>query len=510
MTDNNNSQAVGPLVVSKTNPRYFTRGPDDSPNGRAVYLTGSHIWNNFHDGMGSGAACADAPEPFDYAAYLQFLKAHGHNFIRLWRWEQFKSQAAGGSYHLCMTPQPWPRSGPGTAQDGKPKFDLAQFDPAYFDRLRERVIAAGDQGIYVAVMLFDGFALHLSPAPDNVEGHPFYAANNINGIGIRSILDYQVLPLDPGVGALQEAYIRKVVDTVQDLPNVLYEVANESSGGGPVPPIMAAMLGLTDGSEWGDSTAWQYGVITVVKDYEAQMGYARHPIGMTMQFPVADQLKVNDPLFNGPADWISPGYDDEIFTGGRHVMEPGAPPSRWLDNPPAADGRKVVVTDTDHYAPPDRVDALWAWKSFLRGHHPILMDFGIIAGVNPTDPAAGSPGVPPYQASEPARYAMGDTLRYAQKMKLLAMAPRGDLSSTGYVLANPGQEYLVLQPTESAAALTLELAAGTYTVEWYNVHSRETRDAPNVTVDRTTTIRFSTPFDTAAPAVLYLRQVRRS
>ena len=36
------------------------------------------------------------------------------------------------------------------------------------------------------------------------------------------------------VQALQEAYIRKVVDAVQDLPNVLYEVANESSGRGTV------------------------------------------------------------------------------------------------------------------------------------------------------------------------------------------------------------------------------------------------------------------------------------
>ena len=171
--------------------------------------------------MGPGADCAETPEQFDYDAYLAFLKEHGHNFIRLWRWEQFKSQAAGGNFHLCMTPQPWPRTGPGSAKDGKPKFDLDAFDQAYFDRLRERVIAAGDEGIYVAVMLFDGWALHLSPAPDNVEGHPFHAANNINGIGITSIVDYQVLPLDPRVQAIQEAYIRKVVDTVHDLPNVL-------------------------------------------------------------------------------------------------------------------------------------------------------------------------------------------------------------------------------------------------------------------------------------------------
>ncbi len=394
--------AAGPLVVSATNPRFFTVASGNDADRKVVYLTGSHIWNNFHDGMGPGAECPETPELFDYDAYLAFLKDHGHNFIRLWRWEQFKSQAAGGSYHLCMTPQPWPRTGPGTATDGKPKFDLSRFDPAYFERLRARVIAAGNAGIYVAVMLFDGFALHLSPAPDNVQGHPFYGANNVNEIGIASIVDEQVLPLDPRVQELQEAYIRKVVDTVHDLPNVLYEVANESSGGGSVDKIFAEALGLGDPPEWGDSTAWQYWVIDTLKQYEQQMGYANHPVGMTMQFPVADQRKVNEVLFNSPADWISPGYDDEIFADGGHPNAPGGPASRWFDNPPASDGRKVIITDTDHYAP-GKGDALWAWKSFLRGHHPILMDFGLIDGVNPPDPTAG---FAPYRAAISAQPAM--------------------------------------------------------------------------------------------------------
>ncbi len=242
--ENKMKTTLGPLIVSTTNSRYFTIRSDNAADHPAVYLTGSHIWNNFHDGMGPGADCPESPEEFDYAAYLTFLKDHGHNFIRLWRWEQFKSQAAGGSYHLCMTPQPWPRTGVGRAIDDKPKFDLSTFDTAYFDRLRHRIIVAGNMGIYVAVMLFDGFALHLSLAPDNVAGHPFYAANNVNGIGITSIVDYQVLPLDPGIQGIQEAYIRKVVDTVHDLPNVLYEVANESSGGGAVDKNFAEALGL--------------------------------------------------------------------------------------------------------------------------------------------------------------------------------------------------------------------------------------------------------------------------
>jgi hypothetical protein len=78
------------------------------------------------------------------------------------------------------------------------------------------------------------------------------------------------------------------------------------------------------------------------------MGYDTHPIGMTMQFPVPDQSKVNQVLFNSPADWISPGYDDAIFTGGGHPAEPGGPAFQWFANPPASDGTKVVITDTHH------------------------------------------------------------------------------------------------------------------------------------------------------------------
>ena len=75
------------------------------------------------------------------------------------------------------------------------------------------------------------------------------------------------------------------------------------------------------------------------------MGYDQHPIGMTMQFPVPDQTKVNDPLFNSPADWISPGFDDEIF---RNAAGPALP----LVRRPAGQRRqKVIITDTDHYAP---------------------------------------------------------------------------------------------------------------------------------------------------------------
>ncbi len=357
-----------------------------------------------------------------------------------------------------MSPQPWARTGPGTAKDGKPRFDLERFDEAFFSRLRERVVRAGEVGIYVDVLLFDGWALHLSPPPDHIEGHPFHAGSNVNGVSAESINDLQVLPLDPQVEAIQRAFITKVVDTLHDLPNVLWEVANESSGDGSVTKEFAEFLGMDSPPSWGDSTAWQYWVIDVVQQHERDRGYDAHPIGMTMQFPVQNQTEVNEPLLASRADWISPGYDDERFTGGRHPMEPGAEPSRWLTDPPAADGRKVVISDTDHYAPGGG-DALWAWKSFVRGHHPILMDFGLIDGPEPTgggDPDAGVPGFDTY---EPARYAMGDTRRFAERMSLVETEPRQDTASTGYALVTLGREVLALDPT-GGSSLTVELGGG--------------------------------------------------
>ena len=466
----------GPLVVCAANPRYFALA--DAPD-RAVYLTGSHVNNNFHDGLGFGRDCPDTPELFDFAAYLEFLVTRGHNFARLWRWEQFKGYLGPADVHFCMTPQPWARTGPGTASDGKPRFDLTAFDEAYFTRLRERVTAAGAVGVYASVMLFEGFSLHLTDLPDNIAGHPFAAGNNVNGVAIQSIVDYQVLPLDPEVQAIQEAYVRKVVDTVHDLPNVLYEVANESSG--VADDAVRMPDGTTIDTPIGDSTQWQYSVIDLVKRYEHDAGRTPHPIGMTFQYPVADQQAANEPLWASPADWVSPGFDDGDFPSD----------SRWRHDPPPADGNKVVISDTDHYSPME-ADAVWAWKAFLRGHNPILYDLGIVGGgFDPPDPAL-----------EPARLALGETRRLADRVDLAAMAPDGGLASSGFALARPGHDYVALRPA-SDGDLTLRVEPGTYAVRWHNVDTAEQHAAGTIAAE-STTVTLTSPFSPTVNAVVHL------
>ena len=54
----------------------------------------------------------------------------------------------------------------------------------------------------------------------------------------------------------------------------------------------------------------------------------------------------------------------------------------------------------------------------------------------------------------------------------------------------------------------MTLDADTYTVEWYSINSRETKDADNVTANDGST-SFTAPFAKAGPAVLYLKRAGR-
>ncbi|MDI7274860.1 MAG: hypothetical protein QME94_02670, partial [Anaerolineae bacterium] len=208
-------RCAGPLRVHPENPRYFTDGtrtPDGSL--RAVYLTGSHTWPNLID-----RGPSDPPPTFDFGGYLDLLDKHNHNFVRLWArhvtW--YHDYDHTGNTELHAAPLAWPRTGPGLALDGKPRFDLARFNQGYFDRLRSRVSAAGERGIYVSIMLFGGYY----ECCGGWQGNPFNRENNINGVdgdpkGEGNGLAAHTLEC-PAILALQEAYVRQVIDTVNDL-----------------------------------------------------------------------------------------------------------------------------------------------------------------------------------------------------------------------------------------------------------------------------------------------------
>jgi hypothetical protein len=401
--------ALGPLRVDPLNHRYFTAGSG------AIYLTGSHTWSNFKD-----RAHSDPPPPFNYTAYLDFLVAHHHNFMRLWTWEQPHSADDDPDRPLYFTPFAWPRSGGNDlASDGKPKFNLDEFDTAYFQRLHDRVAAAQARGIYVSVMLFDGWDL-ANGYNAATGGFPMAAGNNTNGVATTP--DVALSLRDTTITARQEAYVGRVVDAVNDLDNVLFEIANETNAS-------------------ADTLAWQNHMIDVVHAAE-QARPKQHPVGMTAMYPGG----MDKDLFASNADWISP-------TGALV----------------AGDGRKVILNDTDHsygwqalQSDGPAAQRAWAWKTLCIGASPLFMDPYLETWAGRNSPSGSS--VDPQW--EMIRNALGNTRLYASRLDLERAVPSASLCSTGYCLAQPGHQYLVYQP--GSGAFTLGIVAGSYRFEWFN------------------------------------------
>lgn len=475
--DNNFILPNGPLRVHPSNSRYFT-----DQSGRAIYITGSHTWLTLQD-----RSLSEPSPPFDYEAYLAFMESYNHNFMRMWAWEEaWGISEIGKRFH---DPNIYQKVGAPSGAEYRPQFDLGRFNQAYFDRMRTRVIAARDRGIYVSIMLFQGWSIEKKEGLRNPWiGHPFNLTNNINGIdgdpdGDGDGTEVHTL-LIPEVLELQEAYVRKVIDTVNDLDNIMYEISNES----PTTP---------------ENTLWQYHFIELIHRYEAKKA-KQHPVLMTWTFPPAQD---NHKLFASPAEAISPGW------GG--FWKGNADDYRY--DPPAADGSKVIISDTDHLWGIGG-NHQWAWKSFLRGLNPIFMDPYL------DERFRDHPSKVDWEIS---RKNLGYTLSFSLKMDLSSMTPKNELSSTTYCLADPGNAYLIFLPADhqrrlywfywfglnqwigvitkfcgwnETAIVDLSASSKSFRVEWFNPRTGKSSDGASIYGGGKSS--FTSPF--VGDAVLYI------
>ncbi len=430
-----------PLTVHPGNPRYVT-----NESGKAIYLTGSHNWRVLID-------TDDGLPKVEYIKFLDYMVRNNQNFMRLWTIAPAWQTLDGNTKY--RTPTIYRRTGPGRAIDGRLKFDLTEYNPEYTNKLRSLIEAASDRGIYVSVMLFEGW---WNGDPDGREdawsGHPYNPLNNINGLTVTSS-NVHTLEL-PDVVSLQKGYIRNIIKAVNNYDNIIYEIVNED------------IMGSSD---------WQIHLMDYVRQCESTEP-KQHMVWLTSKAWGTN----DDWLWNSTAEAVSP-------TRLSHCRDPKEP---YITNPPVADGSKVVILDTDHFLGCGDYDwRRFVWKAFLRGYNPIVMDPYLHHKSWVLEPNIVS--------------ATGYTRIFGIKMDLAGMIPSDSVGdcSTSYCLRNPGREYLVYHPHHDS--FTVNLVAGDYSYEWFNPDSG--------TISETGTIiasggnhAFSIPSSIAGDAVLYLKR----
>ena len=460
--------AAGPLAVS-ANPNYF-----QDANGVVLILNGSQTWNDVQDWGSNGSL-----QRFDFNAYVHFLTAHGHNFTLLWITEMPKfcgfPATAASPPDLAVSPLPWLRTGPGNATDGGLKFDLTKFNPAFFSRLRMRVQALNRTGIYVGVYLFTGEWLNIFRCP--TDGYPFTGANNVNGIddgytsgkkGTGSI----TMTAPNELTRFQDAYVEKTIDTLNDLPNVLWIVSEEAPG---------------------DSTWWNDHQIAHIRSYESRKPH-QHPIGYAALIGAPDSI-----LYNSDADWVAP-------------QARISPVTSCGSGKPAC---KVNVNDSDHsywemWKETPQKNRNFAWENFMAGNQVLFMDPYVVYYPRENRNLCVSPAHGICSAPDPRwdnfRDNLGYILRWSRKLNLANVTPRGSLCSTGYCLAqtpSSGAEYLVYAPAGGSFTVDLSAmpASRTLTAEWFHPATGATI-AGKPTASGSASQSFTPPFD--GDAVLYL------
>ena len=275
--------------------------------------------------------------------------------------------------------------------------------------------------------------------------------NNINGIdGSEEGKEFgnRVHSLeDPKIVAFQEAYVRKMIDTLNEYENVIWEIGNET--------ILS-------------SVPWMAHMVQFIRDYEK--GKSQQHLVLTG----TGNGVGNESIFETNADTFSPCV----------VTKWGALDDPFIGNPPipAEKPGKPIILDNDHlgnhflrYTPLNQRN--WTWKSFTRGNHPIHMDCYDVYWDN-AEPTPNHPieGVATHPHYDPQRKSLGDVQRFAKRMDLARMKPVADaaLCSSTFCLMAAGEEYLAYQPNMNAD-ITVDLPAGNYNIEKFDAISSKVR-----------------------------------
>jgi hypothetical protein len=397
----------------------------------------------------------------DYHRYLEAIQKVGFNYTRLF----------GGSYievpgksfgiqrnDLAPAPNrllaPWARSAtPGYAGGGN-KFDLDQWDRAYFKRFHDFLAEAEQRGIVVEISLFSA---QYNDTQWNVS--PFNPANNINQ---TNVTDWKKLnTLDNGkVLAFQESYTRKLVHEANGFSNVIFEIQNEPWSDRPVlADVVNPFLFPPARNQYPNSID--------LPDSEALAFETRVAEWITSEessLPNKHLIAQNYSNFRLPVRQLIPGVSIVNF----HYAYPEAVNLNYGLN------KALSYDETGFLGREDQSYLRQAWNFMLSGGSTFNgLDYSFSPGQEdgsdtaPNGPGGGSPEL---------RRQLGILHQFLNELPLAEMVP--DLQTVKHAqgvftraLASPSGHYAIYLDGSGPSELLLSLPKGEYSVQWTDVHA---------------------------------------
>jgi hypothetical protein len=249
---------------------------------------------------------------FNYIRYLDELSHNHLNLTRIWVGPYREVPGDFKILNNTLAPRadrflpPWPRSNTPGAADGGNRFDLNQWNPAYFARLRDFIRQASLRGIVVEVNLFCPYYEKSMWAVS-----PLNSANNVNGIG--NVHRTEVLTMKhPSLLVVEDAMVRKIVTELNAFDNVYYEICNEPYFGGVTSDWQQHVSRLVASTE--DNLPNRHLISQnvangskLIENPLAKVSifnfhYSRPPVSVSMNYRLGQAIGNNETGFDGQAD----------------------------------------------------------------------------------------------------------------------------------------------------------------------------------------------------------------
>jgi len=390
-----------------------------APDGKPLLLVGDYTWGTFSD------------VDFNYKAQFVALQDNGLNFARVWLWwgaEQFPPP--DDKLHI----EPFLRPGPGKANDGRPKYDLSQFNPAFFERLRHLCLAARQRGLFLHMITMDAWMLK---HPHLWKLHAFHRDNNVNGVdgdrqntgkGTDGQQGFCSLG-NPKVLDFQKAYLRKLVDTVNEFDNILIEIANENYY----------------------SAEWERHLCEFIREYERSKPHQH----MLMPLDLLNHSSVVQ-------KW-DPKIVHAALMEKRRLRQPLIFDTDWIINDNDGGVRKAM------------------WTAVLSGGHFNYMDDSLEFRANPV----ADKRVALHQQ-------ISHLAAFVKELRLWEMQPDDALVRTGYAFAMASADkFVAYLPEGGAVTLDLTPFKGQLTTRWFN--PREGTFAEPLSINGSQSSTFNAP-----------------
>jgi len=368
---------------------------------------------------------------FDYDTYLQTLHSHGFNLTRTFSGAYCESAGAFRIRDNTLAPAegdllcPWKRSDVPGYPEGGNTFDLTQWDPRYFSRLRDFVATADRQGVVVELVLFCPFYR------DSMwDLSPMNAKNNVNGIGDLDRTDVYTLKDQP-LTRTQDRMVEKIVTELHGFGNLYYEICNEPYFGGV-------------------TLKWQRHIADVIVRNEEQLG-TRHLIAQN--------------IANGSARITAPNPAVDIFN-----FHYAKPPTAVTVNYHL--GKAIADDETGFSGSEPKPYRLEGWDFILAGGGVFdNLDYSYTVGHEDGTAEIQAPG----GGGPVFRHQLEILRNFITGFNFINMAPDSTLilnalpdSITVRALAEEGAAYALYVKGNGLRQLQVRMPDGMYLAEWVN------------------------------------------